>query len=379
MGGERTTLAQREDADGNRRWSIDRRTLGLWLLGLLAALAVLWGLGAAAPVLIPLAGAFFVAVAVAPVGRWVRDRVPPRLALLGPLAAMLTVLLVLAVFAGGLWFIGQRVAGEVPRHAEELQRLWGQASGWIDGLRERFLGDSGGDSDGGGGGAEALSGLVASVLAAAREAVSTVVIVLFLALLMLVEAPVWREKIVKTLGPERCATTVTAVTAIAQQFRRFLLVSTTLGLITGALYIGWLSLFGIDFLFLWGFLAFLLNYIPVIGSVGAATLPVLMALAQGGSTTALMVAGGLLVIEQVMGNFIGPRLEGKQLAISPLVIVSSLLLWSWLWGAAGTVLAVPMTVLIAIALSHIDALRPFAFVLSDKSDRRRFEARTRPE
>ncbi|TWA88862.1 AI-2 transport protein TqsA [Azospirillum brasilense] len=378
-------MAQREDTDGNRRWSIDRITLGLWLVGLLAALAVLWGLGAASPVLIPLAGAFFVAVAVAPVGRWVRDRVPPRLALLGPLAAMLTVLLVLAVFAGGLWFIGQRVAGEVPRHAEELQRLWGQANGWIDGLREQFLGDSGGDSgggsgsDGGGGGAEALSGLVAAVLTAAREAVSTMVIVLFLALLMLVEAPVWREKIVKTLGPERCATTVTAVTAIAQQFRRFLLVSTTLGLITGALYIGWLSLFGIDFLFLWGFLAFLLNYIPVIGSVGAATLPVLMALAQGGSSTALMVAGGLLVIEQVMGNFIGPRLEGKQLAISPLVIVSSLLLWSWLWGAAGTVLAVPMTVLIAIALSHIDALRPFAFVLSDKSDRRRFEARTRPE
>ncbi|MFC5358638.1 AI-2E family transporter [Azospirillum himalayense] len=374
------TLAQREDANGNWRWSIDRMTLGLWLVGLLAALAVLWGLGAASPVLIPLAGAFFVAVAVAPVGRWVRDRVPPRLALLGPLAAMLTVLLVLAVFAGGLWFVGQRVAGEVPRHAEELQRLWEQANGWIDGLRERFLGGSGGNgSDNGGGGAEALSGLVASVLAAAREAVSTLVIVLFLALLMLVEAPVWREKIVKTLGPERCATTVTAVTAIAQQFRRFLLVSTTLGLITGALYIGWLSLFGIDFLFLWGFLAFLLNYIPVIGSVGAATLPVLMALAQGGSTTALMVAGGLLVIEQVMGNFIGPRLEGRQLAISPLVIVSSLLLWSWLWGAAGTVLAVPMTVLIAIALSHIDALRPFAFVLSDKSDRRRFEARTRPE
>ncbi len=376
-------MAQRENADGDRRWSIDRMTLGLWLLGLLAALAVLWGLGAASPVLIPLAGAFFVAVAVAPVGRWVRDRVPPRLALLGPLAAMLTVLLVLAVFAGGLWFVGQRVAGEVPRHAEELQRLWEQANGWIDGLREQFLGDfggnSGGNSDNGGGGAEALSGLVASVLTAAREAVSTLVIVLFLALLMLVEAPVWREKIVKTLGPERCATTVTAVAAIAQQFRRFLLVSTTLGLITGALYIGWLSLFGIDFLFLWGFLAFLLNYIPVIGSVTAGAMPVLMALAQGGSTTALMVAGGLLVIEQVMGNFIGPRLEGRQLAISPLVIVSSLLLWSWLWGAAGTVLAVPMTVLIAIALSHIDALRPFAFVLSDKSDRRRFEARTRPE
>lgn len=374
-------MAQRDEADGNRRWSIDRTTLGLWLLGLLAAFAVLWGLGAASPVLIPLAGAFFVAVAVAPVGRWVRDRVPPRLALLGPLAAMLTVLLVLAVFAGGLWFVGQRVADEVPRHAEELQRLWGQANGWIDGLRERFLGDSGGGSgaDGEGGGTEALSGLATSVLTAAREAVSTVVIVLFLALLMLVEAPVWREKIVKTLGPERCATTVTAVTAIAQQFRRFLLVSTTLGLITGALYIGWLSLFGIDFLFLWGFLAFLLNYIPVIGSVGAATFPVLMALVQGGSTTALMVAGGLLVIEQVMGNFIGPRLEGKQLAISPLVIVNSLLLWSWLWGAAGTVLAVPMTVLIAIALSHIDALRPFAFVLSDKSDRQRFEARTRPE
>ena len=95
IGGERTALAQRTDRDGKpdgtRRWSIDRTKLGLCLLGLLATFATLWGLGAASPILVPLAGAFFVAVAVAPVGRWVRDRVPPRLALLGPLAAILTV------------------------------------------------------------------------------------------------------------------------------------------------------------------------------------------------------------------------------------------------------------------------------------------------
>ncbi len=211
------------------------------------------------------------------------------------------------------------------------------------------------------------------------QSASTLVLIVFLALLMLMEGPAWREKLVLTLGRERCRTVTEATAAIARQFRRYLVVSSVLGLITGVLYIAWLSLFGVGFVFLWGLLAFLLNYLPFAGSLIAGALPVLVAVAQKDAGTALIVAGGLLVIEQVMGNFIAPRLQGRQLAISPLVVMVSLLLWSWLWGTAGALLAVPMTVLIAIALSHADAARLYAILFSDDGDRERFEARTRPE
>jgi AI-2 transport protein TqsA len=105
----------------------------------------------------------------------------------------------------------------------------------------------------------------------------------------------------------------------------------------------------------------------------------MMALLQTDPTTTLIVAGGLLVIEQIMGNLIAPWVQGKQLSISPLVIMVSLMLWSWLWGVSGALLAVPMTVLLAITLSHIDGIRPFAVYFSDKSDVKHFEESTRAE
>lgn len=224
-----------------------------------------------------------------------------------------------------------------------------------------------------------ITGFAKTALSSAGQTISTLVLTVFLSLLMQLEAPVWREKIVITLGRERCRIAVEAVAAIAQQFRRYLVVSSVLGLITGALYIGWLSLFGVDLVLLWGFLAFLLNYVPVVGSVVAGALPVLLVVATQDAGTAMAVAAGLLMIEQVMGNFVAPHMQGKQLAISPLVVMIALLLWSWLWGAAGALLAAPMAVLIAITLNHADALRPFAIFMSDKSDRERFDAHTHPE
>jgi AI-2 transport protein TqsA len=155
---------------------------------------------------------------------------------------------------------------------------------------------------------------------------------------------------------------------VADRFRKFVLVSSLLGLITGALYIGWLSLFGIDLVLLWGLLAFLLNYLPMVGSVVAGLLPVLMALVQKDPGTAAVVAGGLLVIEQVMGNTVAPLLQGKQLSVSPLVIMASLLVMSWMWGMAGAILATPVTVLLTIVFHEVPELRPAALFLSDQPD-----------
>lgn len=379
----------RESGQGRGRASVDRVNLALWLLGVLAAAASLWVLQAAASILIPLVSAFFVAIAVAPVGRWVRGRVPRRLSWLGLTASMLLILVILAAFFGSMALVAQRVAEDFPQYAEALGKLWAKANHWIQGAKADLTAAQGGQGAGQGAGQPAgqggavpvdpITGFAKTALSSAGQTISTLVLTVFLSLLMQLEAPVWREKIVMTLGRERCRMAVEAVTAIAQQFRRYLVVSSVLGLITGALYIGWLSLFGVDLVLLWGFLAFLLNYVPVIGSVVAGALPVLLVLATQDAGTAMAVAAGLLVIEQVMGNFVAPHMQGKQLAISPLVVMIALLLWSLLWGAAGALLAAPMAVLIAITLNHADALRPFAIFMSDKSDRERFDAHTHPE
>lgn len=375
---------QRNDGPGMGRGRIDRVNLALWLLGILAGVAVLWVLQAAASILIPVISAFFVAVAVAPVNRWVRERVPRRLSWLGLAASMLLILGILAAFFGSMALVAQRVAEDFPQYAEALGKLWAKIDGWIQGAKADLApaAGQGGDQQGGQGGevpVDPITGFAKAALASAGQTASILVLTVFLALLMQLEAPVWREKIVMTLGRDRCRAAVEAVAAIAQQFRRYLVVSSVLGLITGALYIGWLSLFGVDLVLLWGLLAFLLNYVPVVGSVVAGALPVLLTVATKDAGTATAVAAGLLVIEQVMGNFVAPHMQGKQLAISPLVVMIALLLWSWLWGAAGALLAAPMAVLIAITLNHADALRPFAIFMSDKSDRERFDAHTHAE
>ncbi|CAO3410642.1 AI-2E family transporter [Azospirillum largimobile] len=374
---------QGNDGQGTGRGRIDRVNLALWLLGILAGVAVLWVLQAAASILIPVISAFFVAVAVAPVSRWVRERVPRRLSWLGLAASMLLILGILAAFFGGMALVAQRVAEDFPQYAEALGKLWAKVDGWIQGAKADLApaAGQGGDQQGGQGEVpvDPITGFAKAALSSAGQTASILVLTVFLALLMQLEAPVWREKIVMTLGRDRCRAAVEAVAAIAQQFRRYLVVSSVLGLITGALYIGWLSLFGVDLVLLWGLLAFLLNYVPVVGSVVAGALPVLLAVATKDAGTATAVAAGLLVIEQVMGNFVAPHMQGKQLAISPLVVMIALLLWSWLWGAAGALLAAPMAVLIAITLNHADALRPFAIFMSDKSDRERFDAHTRAE
>lgn len=375
---------QRNDGPGMGRGRIDRVNLALWLLGILAGVAVLWVLQAAASILIPVISAFFVAVAVAPVNRWVRERVPRRLSWLGLAASMLLILGILAAFFGSMALVAQRVAEDFPQYAEALGKLWAKIDGWIQGAKADLapVAGQGGDQQGGQGGevpVDPITGFAKAALASAGQTASILVLTVFLALLMQLEAPVWREKIVMTLGRDRCRAAVEAVAAISQQFRRYLVVSSVLGLITGALYIGWLSLFGVDLVLLWGLLAFLLNYVPVVGSVVAGALPVLLTVATKDAGTATAVAAGLLVIEQVMGNFVAPHMQGKQLAISPLVVMIALLLWSWLWGAAGALLAAPMAVLIAITLNHADALRPFAIFMSDKSDRERFDAHTHAE
>jgi len=127
----------------------------------------------------------------------------------------------------------------------------------------------------------------------------------------------------------------------------------------------WLSFFRIDLLLTWAILAVLLNFIPNIGSIIAALLPAAYAVATKDIGTAFAVIAGLATIEQIMGNYVDPKMMGKQLALSSSVVLISLLVWTWIRGPVGAFLATPVTALIADLCRAVPALRPIALLLGN--------------
>ncbi|MCK5745071.1 MAG: AI-2E family transporter, partial [Oricola sp.] len=128
---------------------------------------------------------------------------------------------------------------------------------------------------------------------------------------------------------------------------------------------------GVQFAGFWALLIFVLNYIPIFGAASAITLPVLLCLVQpdgGGVRMALIAAVSLIGAEQVMSNGIEPRIVGRTLNLSPLVVLFSLSVWGALWGFAGLLLSVPITVTVMIVLSQFRSTRPVAIMMSDNGE-----------
>ncbi|MCA9476793.1 MAG: AI-2E family transporter, partial [Nitrospira sp.] len=119
---------------------------------------------------------------------------------------------------------------------------------------------------------------------------------------------------------------------------------------TGVIVAIWVAILGIDFPVIWGLLAFLLNYIPNLGSIIAAVPPVLLGYIQFGLGRAVLVAIGFIIVNVVFGNAVEPRLMGRKLGLSTLVVFLSLIFWGWVWGPVGMLLSVPMTMVVKIAL-----------------------------
>jgi AI-2 transport protein TqsA len=153
---------------------------------------------------------------------------------------------------------------------------------------------------------------------------------------------------------------------VTNDFQRYMIVRTGIGLINGVLI--WLAawLLGLEFAFIWGFLSFLLNYIPTIGSVVAVIFPVLFALAQAGGGglpwLTLLVFGGIQIL---LGVVLDPLIEGHYLAPSPLVVLLSVTFWGWVWGIAGAFIGVPLTILVIITCKQFARTRWIATLLSD--------------
>jgi predicted PurR-regulated permease PerM len=174
-----------------------------------------------------------------------------------------------------------------------------------------------------------------------------------------------KEKILESLPAKRSAKIIGVIDNIDHQIQKYLAIKTIVSLITGILATIVFLAFGLDFAILFGFLIFILNYIPTIGSILSSALPIFIAVFQYETIwPAFWIFLFVTIIQQTMGSFIEPRLLGGGLNLSPLVILFALFFWGWLWGIPGMILAVPMVVIIKIICSNIPSLEFVAALMS---------------
>lgn len=336
------------------------RQVVIILLTVITVILMGWALKATYVVTMPLTLAFFVTLILRPLQSRLNARLPRPLQWLSIVVCMSVLFAVLGMLVASVWFSISMILAKTPTYAAAAQQLWAQLQAFaerhamhieilIEPLRDLF--------------GPAL-GLVTSGFGYLWLLMAMLLLVFFLVLLMLIEAGEWRKTMTAGLSETRMQTILATVAAASEQVRRFLMVKTLIGAITGASSSLWLWLLGVDFALLWGIIIFLLNYIPYIGSTFAVVPATVIALLQFGPGWALVVISGLIVIQQLFGNIIDPRLTGRSLAISPLLVLVSIIFWGWVWGVAGMLIGVLLTATIVIVLDHIPALRPLATLLS---------------
>jgi AI-2 transport protein TqsA len=142
---------------------------------------------------------------------------------------------------------------------------------------------------------------------------------------------------------------------IAGDVKKYLALKTAISLVTGILIAIWLMFLGVKYPILWGLIAFLMNFVPNIGSIVAAVPACALALVQLGVYPAVLAVVGYLVVNITLGNIIEPRIMGQRMGLSTLVVFLSLVFWGWILGPVGMLLSVPLTMTVKIILeSHPD-------------------------
>jgi AI-2 transport protein TqsA len=212
-------------------------------------------------------------------------------------------------------------------------------------------------------GTDQIVNLSQSVGAEAISFMSMTTLILILMTFLLGEAPLFLKnfRALPHAGEGR-----NKVLKALKGIQKYLFIKTIASACTGLLAWWLCATMDVPFAFLWGVVAFVLNYIPTIGSIVAAIPPILLALLLGSWGDTFIVAAGYIGINFMIGNGIEPIFLGKQFGIATSVVLLSVLLWGWVWGTAGMFLAVPISVLIKLALENSRDLYWIAAIIDDQ-------------
>lgn len=309
-----------------------------------ALVIIIAGMKQAAPVLVPFLLSVFIAVLCFPAMHALQKKGVHE-----GLSLLLVILMVLIVGGALAMLVGSSMEDfyrDLPEYQAKLTGLWSGLHTVIVGYGITIPADyfnSNMDP-------KAAMNLATSILGGFGNVLADSFLILLTVIFILLEAGSFSKKVAGLSAPHNESEFGRAFTS---KLRTYMGIKTWMSLVTGLVVTLWLWLLGVDYPQLWGVMAFMLNYVPNIGSIIAAVPAVLLALVQLGSMTALLVVAGYAVINVVIGSIIEPRFLGKGLGLSTLVVFISLVFWGWVLGPVGMLLSVPLTVTVKLAIdSH---------------------------
>ncbi len=330
------------------------------ILSLAAIVITLAGVKYAEDIISPFLIALFITAISGPAMLWLtRHKVPPGLAVL---IIVLTIVILGFFFSSILSTSLHNFSQNIPHYQERLQLITGSLASTLnkvgihlqlEELTRMFnLGK--------------VMSFVGSTFNQVLGALTNIFLILMMVIFLLLELSGFRYKL--TAISKNPGQTMARLRNVSGTISRYFKIKTLTSILTALPIILVLQLMDIDFPLLWGMVAFLLNFVPNIGSIIAAIPVVLLALIQFGFVAAGEVAILYLVMNNVVGNFIEPRLMGRSLGLSTLVVFLSLVFWGWLLGPVGMFLSVPLTMTLKIVMDNHEDTRWISIMLSNEGE-----------
>jgi AI-2 transport protein TqsA len=329
------------------------------LITLASFVIVIAGLRAAASIVVPFMLSIFIAIMCAPPLFWLqRKGIPTAIAVLIVVLSIIVVGLSLAVLVGTSL---NDFTNNLDNYQDILQKRTIEVQDWLAekqidtadlGLQE-YLNPG-----------VALQ-MVANMLTGLFGMLTNTFMILLTVVFILLEASGLPIKLRAAIGDPKAS--LSNFSKFVESVNRYLAIKTVISLVTGIFISIWLIVLDVDYPILWGLLAFLLNYVPNIGSIIAAIPPVLLGLILYSPGWAMLIALGYLIVNIVLGSIIEPRVMGRGLGLSTLVVFLSLVFWGWVLGLVGMLLSVLLTMILKIALESNEETRWISLLLGPAS------------
>jgi AI-2 transport protein TqsA len=325
--------------------------LVIYLVGMASIFVILFGIRGTASIINPILLAIVITITALPIpGRLTRRGMPGWLALV---LTILAVVLLLGLVIATVFFSVTRLSVELPAYMAEAAVSAAQAvPAEVMGLETPVS-------------ATQLTiqfGPVAQSMAATViDLLVQFAMALFIFFFMISAAMSLPGAV--RLGLDPSAAIITRIGTLTGDVRRYMTILTGINFLVGISNTVFLWFLGVDYALLWGLLAWFMGYIPSIGFIIALVPPVLLAYAQYGLSTAVIVLVGYVLINGGVQNFIQPKIMGQGLKINPVVVFVGLFIWGYLLGGIGALLAVPLTLLVLTVMENFEGTRPLAILM----------------
>lgn len=330
------------------------------LLWIIAIILIFAALSAARVIIMPLAVALLVVALAWPLQQRLERKLRPSLCYV---ITLLVILAVFALFLGALVLCAEVIAAKMPKYEQRFLDLvqesldWAQRHGFTirpDEIEPSQI-------------VQQVANALGILAIGIYESLGLFALTIVFVILILLEVHTFRDKLENRIGTVGARKLLHASRDVARSLQRFILTRTFTSALTGLLSGLYTWAIGLDFALVWGISAFLLNYVPILGSIIAVIPPTLLALILPQAVWLVPATlGGLTFIQFTIGNYLDPQLQGRFLAMSPLVVLFSMVFWGWLWGAPGAVLGVPIAVGVVIVCRHFDSTRWIADLLAGR-------------